>query len=88
MAIKKILLLIIMFLIINFSSYYLTKTNTDNIVKIILQEKLNILSTHYGILLETQKRISNFSYNPHSSHEILKPYFLGFSGVYLHYITS
>lgn len=52
-----------MFLIINFSSYYLTKTNTDNIVKIILQEKLNILSTHYGILLETQKRISNFSYN-------------------------
>ncbi len=28
------------------------------------------------------------SFYPHSSHEILKPYFLGFSGVYLHYITS
>ena len=51
---------------------------------------LDLKARYHGLKYVTEvfKLVPNLANDPHSSHEILKPYFLGFSGVYLHYITS
>jgi len=58
MKIKHILLFLLLFLGINFTVYILTKINTDSKIAIVLDENENTLSTHYHILLESQKHIS------------------------------
>ena len=76
--------------------YYLYDTNQSekavDLAKKSYHEDGNIkmgcnLASYYGTNFDNEIDYEK-SYNPHSSHEILKPYFLGFSGVYLHYITS
>jgi PAS domain S-box-containing protein len=59
---KIILLLILLFLGFNGAIYYMTSANLNNTTRIVLENKLNILSTHYKVLLETQKKVADSSY--------------------------
>jgi len=55
MKIKTMILLIILFLANNIIVYSLTKINSEHKINLVLKENLDTLSTHYKILLETQK---------------------------------
>ena len=58
MKIKFIILLALLFVTINSTVYILTKINTEEKIDLVLKENINILQTHYNILIESQKHIS------------------------------
>jgi len=58
MKIKYKIQLIVLFLLINTSVYFLTQYNTNNIIKQELKDNLKILKIHYDIILTSQKNIS------------------------------
>jgi len=55
---KSKLFLVILFLIINFTSYMITTLFLNYNVSIVLKNDMNTLVTHYKLLLETQKTTS------------------------------
>jgi len=55
MKIKTIVFLLLIFLTINISVYFLTKINAENIINIVLKNSQKTLKTHHDILLQTQK---------------------------------
>ena len=62
MKIKSIILLALIFIAINVSTYYLTQVNQSKIIDIALKENLNTLDTHYKVLLESQKNLATAVY--------------------------
>lgn len=51
---RAIVLLFILFIGINTSIFYITKINSEDKIQIVLDDKLETLTTHYEILLHTQ----------------------------------
>ena len=62
MKIKNILLLLLVFLVVNMSIFYITKVTTEDKVEIVLNDDLHTLKTHYKILLETQRSTAEAIY--------------------------
>jgi len=58
MKAKHILLIFFLFIVSNVGIYLFTEINTNSKIDIVLKENRNTLSTHYNILLESQKHIS------------------------------
>jgi len=62
MKIKTLLILLLLFLVINSSVYFVTQKNTQQRVDLVLQESRKTLKTHYSILLYTQKMVASTMY--------------------------
>ncbi|MEA3554082.1 MAG: cache domain-containing protein, partial [Campylobacterota bacterium] len=58
MKTKQIISLVLLFVVMNSTVYFLTKINTQHKIDMVLDDNLNILQTHYNILMESQKHIS------------------------------
>ncbi|MEA2019488.1 MAG: cache domain-containing protein, partial [Campylobacterota bacterium] len=58
MKTKQIISLVLLFVVMNSTVYFLTKINTERKINLVLDDNLNILQTHYNILMESQKHIS------------------------------
>ncbi len=52
---KTIIQLILLFVSINTLSYFIIETNAEHKVKMVFNEKIKTLDTHYKLLLQTQK---------------------------------
>jgi len=59
---KIILLLSLFFILINSAVFFLTKLNEEQRVKLVLDDNMQTLTTHYEILLHTQKTIAQTMY--------------------------
>lgn len=60
--IKTKILLVLLFVGINISTYYISKMNSDSIIDIQLKNNLKMLTAHYKVLLETQTKIAKSAY--------------------------
>ncbi|GEM_PF-2445996 len=63
----KKLLLLLLFILINSMVYIITTINKKGKQAIVLEDNLNIVRTHYKILLETQKRTARAVYQSTTS---------------------
>jgi len=54
MKIKQIILLLLLFIVANTINYFVTKTNEQQRIDIVLEDNLKRLQTHYEILLHSQ----------------------------------
>ena len=55
MKINKLILLILLFIVANAINYFVTKTNEQQRIDIVLEDNLKRLQTHYEILLHSQE---------------------------------
>ena len=55
-------MLLLLFVVINVSTYYFSKINSDAIIDIVLKDNTKMLNAHYKILLETQSRVAKATY--------------------------
>ena len=58
MKFKHFIIIGMLFFSINLTIYYVSKINAENTISIVLKDKINSLSTHYKILLESQRNIA------------------------------
>jgi len=62
MKTKNLILLLLLFLFINGAVYFITDSNRNVKVDLVLNESLKTLKTHYEILLQTQKHTASTIY--------------------------
>lgn len=62
MKIQTKILLVLLFILINVSTYYISKLNSETIIDVVLKDNTEMLNAHYKVLLETQKKMANATY--------------------------
>ena len=62
MKTKLKILLLLLFVAINASTYYFSKMNSQAIIDIVLKDNTEMLDTHYKVLVEVQAKIAKATY--------------------------